>query len=458
MKRHFTKNLLTIFMILLVSTVYGQGLKITEPNAVGGSIVASHADGYGGMSGFGPGFEVFAKYNVSPRLFLTGGLGYLTITDGTMTADLFRTTLFPSVEFKAAYGLVENSKFLPFLYAGVHAFGRKNTYVLTNTDSGLGYDGAIFAGAGFEYPVNEQWSIHLMGDYRYTLTADDDPVTGSKPKYWMAKAGLTYALQPKQAGQREEMEYPTGEGEISLDDIFREDASQDIPDYADTSEEDDALALLFRPENESASMESETTENITPMEFSSADYPDTDIGQLMRNVDGLRNDMKLRSQKLDQLQNQVQANERAIAQVSGTVAGDYARNSQGSFGVPSTQDFKQNYESGLQLFYNKNYQDAIRTFRGLMTSNPDHRLSSNCQYWIGEAYNAMKQYRDAINAFSSVMSYRTSYKFDDALLMSGICYLKLGDRNTARENFTQLVSKYPDSEYAPKAMRYLGSL
>ena len=93
-----------------------------------------------------------------------------------------------------------------------------------------------------------------------------------------------------------------------------------------------------------------------------------------------------------------------------------------------------------------------------MTSNPDHRLASNCQYWIGESYNAMKQYQEALNAFNSVMSYRTSYKFDDALIMSGICHLRLGDRTTARENFQQLVSRFPDSEYAPKAMRYLGRL
>lgn len=453
MRRHFFQIIFIFIMMLLIASAYGQGFKITQPNAVGGSFVASHLDGLGGTSGFGPGFEMFAKYNVSPKLFLTGGLGYYTITDGTLTADALRMTLFPTVEFKAAYGLTEGSKFLPFLYGGLHAFGSKSHFVPLNVDSDTYYDASIFGGAGFEYAVNEKWSVHFNGDYRYVFTADADP----KPKFWMAKAGLTYALAPQQTGPREEMEYPTGEGEISLDDLFREDTSSDIPDYADTSEEDDALALLFQPENETTSMD-EVTENITPTEFSSVDYPDTDMGQLMRNIDELKNEMKVRTQQLDQLQNQVLANERAIAQVSGSVAGEYASNSRGSFGVTSTSDFKQNYEAGLQQFYNKNYQDAIRTFRGLMTSNPDHRLASNCQYWIGEAYNAMKQYRDAINAFSSVMNYRTSYKFDDALLMSGICYLKMGDRNTARENFTQLVSKYPDSEYAPKAMRYLGSL
>ena len=42
--------------------------------------------------------------------------------------------------------------------------------------------------------------------------------------------------------------------------------------------------------------------------------------------------------------------------------------------------------------------------------------------------------------------------------MSGLCYMKLGETNNARTQFQELVSRYPQSEYAPKAMRYLGSL
>ena len=159
-----------------------------------------------------------------------------------------------------------------------------------------------------------------------------------------------------------------------------------------------------------------------------------------------------RSRQISTLQNKVDANERAISQFS-----------QGRVGGTSTTytpsgDFKANYQQALQTFYNRQYQDAIQIFRSLMASNPNHQLASNCQYWIGESYNAMKQYREALNAFNSVMNYGKSFKFDDALIMSGLCNMKLGDSATARENFEQLVSRYPNSEYAPKAMRYLGRL
>ena len=113
---------------------------------------------------------------------------------------------------------------------------------------------------------------------------------------------------------------------------------------------------------------------------------------------------------------------------------------------------------GFKAFYNKKFQDSIQIFRQLMTTDPDHQLASNCQYWIGEAYNAMKDYRNAIDSFNVVLKYRKSYKLDDALIMNGLCYFKLGDKTNARDNFQELLSRFPDSEYAPKAMRYLGQL
>ena len=82
----------------------------------------------------------------------------------------------------------------------------------------------------------------------------------------------------------------------------------------------------------------------------------------------------------------------------------------------------------------------------------------SAQYWIGECYNAVGDYREAINAFNLVLNYQTSYKFDDALIMNGVTYLKIGEVELAKKNFQQLVQNYPDSEYAPKAMRYLGRL
>ena len=434
--------------------------RILKPDAVGGSFVATHLDGLGETSAAGPGLNIFIKYDLAPQFFLRIGTGIHTIYDDVLTYNNFKTTLFPVLTANVGYELISDSPFAPYILVGLQAFGFTSTVGTFTTDRF--YDGGISAGLGIRYRFNDQWAVHVGGQFRYVFTATADP----KPKHWIAQAGVSYALTPPDPGLREEIEYPLGEGEIALDDLFREETDTEGSEDAildelfgestdETTPEDDALALLFQPEEESATTE---TDNIPSTDFSAESYSNAEVSDLINRIQSLQASMEQRLQQIEDLQSQVRANERAIAAITGRVAGDYASIPGGSFGVMDASAFKSNYEAALQKFYDKQYRDAMRIFSGLMTSNPDHRLASNCDYWIGECYNAMGEYRNAIDSFGKVMNYRTSYKFDDALLMSGLCYLKIGDRITARENFQELVSRFPDSEYAPKAMRYLGRL
>ncbi len=440
MNRRMCNRFLIVMIAGLVGLASAQGFRLNKPDAVGGGLVAVHQDGVGESTSAGAGLEIFLKYNISPKFFITAGTGVYTVTDGSFQMDTFRTTLFPTAEVKAGFNLIQGSKFTPIIFFGIHGYGHKTTNK-AGTSTDLYYDGDVFAGAGFNYSINDQWSFRASGVYRYVFTQDVDP----KSKFWVAKAGLSYSLNKQDFSDREEIEYPLDSGEIVLDDLFREENSG-------TQSEQDALALLFQPENEAPGVRSETNSNASTTVVSS------DVQSLLNRIEEIKSEMDRRLMQLEDIETKVRANERAIAQVTGRVAGEYAGNAAQSFGVSNTENFKANYETALQRFYNKNYQDAIRTFRGLLSSNPDHRLASNCQYWIGECFNAMGDYQQAIEAFNAVLRFRLSYKFDDALIMNGLCHLKIGDRMAARENFQRLVSQYPDSEYAPKAMRYLGRL
>jgi tol-pal system protein YbgF len=373
-----------------------------------------------------------------------------------------KTTLFPSFEAKAGIHLMDSRSFLPFAFIGLHAFGWKSQVKILNQtyDSDMYYDGSIFAGAGFRVAINDKWAFHASGDYRYVVSADADP----KPKYWMAKAGLTYSLGYEAPTDREEMEYPVGQDELVLDDFFREDVSTAGESAAAGNrdmtrpEEEDILDALFAAEPESGG-------EVTPSEQSAVDdllaseppsnEPLSETDMLRLTIENLRSDIADRTSRIEELEAKVRENEKVIAEFSRSSAGGVAG---ASFGVADTESFKNSYQQGLQYFYNKNYNEAIRVFSSLLASNPDHRLASNCQYWIGECYHAMSQYRKAIDSFQAVMDYRRSYKFDDALIMSGVCHMKLGNKLTARENFQELLSRFPESEYTAKAMRYLGRL
>lgn len=452
-----------IVAVFFASSAMSQGLKLTQPNAVGGGLVFTNQDRGNNplltKVGAGPGLEFFVRYNINPKFSLSAATGLQTITDKILTMDRFRMTLVPTLEIKAAWNPMPENSIKPILFAGLSAFGWKSTVKLPQpigeVSSDRFYDAAVLIGGGAEVPLSENIALSISGDYRYVFSAEGD----TKPKFWVAKAGVSWALsKPAKTYKGEEIEYPMDEKEIaSLDDLFKETPTK--TGTKGTSEED-ALSLLFQPDKATESgmavpgEATESTESLSQTKNSEMiEYPDTDVGRLMARVQELKNEMGQKTQLIDDLQKQVRQNEKSIAELSGQVAGGSL-----SYGSINDSEFKSKYASALDKFYTKRYRDAIPLFEDLIKSNPRHFLASNCHYWIGESYNGLGDYRKAIDQFSTVLEYKSSYKLPAALIMSGVCYLKLGDSSTAREQFQRLINRYPDSEYAPKAMRYLGQL
>ena len=446
----------TIIYAAVMLGLYGgslaQGFNVLRPDAIGGGLVFTSLDRSVAVGqeqvGAGPGIEFLARYNINPNFQAIASTGFQTATDKMLSMDLYRITLFPSAELKAVWSPSTNSPFRPILLGGLHSFGSQTT-VKGGDKFKRVYDAAVLIGGGAEFSIDDKTSMFVSGDYRYVFTADDP-----KPKFWVAKAGLAFSLsKPAKSFRGEEIEYPMDEKEIaSLDDLFKESAStggRTSKKTGTTGTDEDALSLLFQPEQSG-----ETSESLTASENSEAtEYPDTDVGRLMAKVQELKNEMNQKSQLIDELQQQVRLNERNLAELTGQAPEGAVPS-----GAVSSSEFKKRYAAALDKFYARRYQEAIPLFQVLLRSNPKHPLASNCHYWIGESYNGMGAYQKALQEFSSVLGYASSYKLDDALIMSGVCYLRLGDSATARKQFQQLVSRYPESEYAPTAMRYLGKL
>jgi len=453
MKKFFLTLSLAVLVAGWFGSLPGQGLQLNRPDEIGGCLTAMHPDAKGiKSSSVGPGFDLFVKYKLSPTFALSVGTGYYTAMDKSFAWDVWKTTLFPSFELKGIVQPSQNNKVTPMAFAGLNSFGSKTTTKINNVTSvsKTVYDAAFVIGGGLQIALNEKTSFVVSGDYRYAFTSSED----TKPKFWAAKAGLSFALKPAARSFRreDEIEYPMGEQELAtLDDLFKEDTGK--------GSQDDALSLLFQPEQGEASTPVESEDQdlsdlfsdesdtmTTPAEESeSSAYPDTDIGQLMAKVDRMKTEMDRRSQQIDALEAKVEGGGTSYAgEAAGPALGE--------------NEFKSRYQAALDQFHMRSYREAISGFQALASSNPRHALASNCHYWTGECYNAMRDYRAALNEFKTVLSYSSSFKRDDALIMSGLCYLKLGDNSTARSQFQELVSQYPQSEYAPKAMRYLGTL
>ncbi|HWO02111.1 MAG TPA: tetratricopeptide repeat protein [Blastocatellia bacterium] len=75
------------------------------------------------------------------------------------------------------------------------------------------------------------------------------------------------------------------------------------------------------------------------------------------------------------------------------------------------------YRDALGRYNGRRYKEAIDIFQWLLLQYPNEALASNCEYWVGESYFGLGQYKDAYAAFKRVTLYSGSAKRNEALLM-----------------------------------------
>jgi len=116
------------------------------------------------------------------------------------------------------------------------------------------------------------------------------------------------------------------------------------------------------------------------------------------------------------------------------------------------------YQHGLSLHHDRNYQEAISVFMGLLNTGAPAGLESNCHYWIGECYYGMKNYKEAVAHFEQVANYTQSTKKDDAQIMTANCYRRMGDHERAKAEYQKLIDQFPASPYVDNAKADLAKM
>ena len=114
------------------------------------------------------------------------------------------------------------------------------------------------------------------------------------------------------------------------------------------------------------------------------------------------------------------------------------------------------YEAALNQFKLGNYQSSVAAFQNFLATYPDSQQVSSAQYWIGNAYYALRDYKTAIAAQQKLLaSWPDSAKAPDALLNIASCQAEMGDVKAARETLQALVKKYPGTPVAEQAKQRL---
>jgi tol-pal system protein YbgF len=390
-------------------------------------------------SGLGLGMEGYARYKISPRFFTTFAFGYGELREKTfiISNDSKYATDLITLDIKGAVNLLTEGNIMPYAYLGLGVFHFSYNGVGQNMLPGrfLGgyFDGSFIIGGGIETKINPNVALDMYMDYRFT-TGDDlnNKVWGAKDGYLNIRAGATYYLAPS-----------LGSGSRKGIDLTDGTPIQELSDEGTGESPDEELNSLI-----------EGLDNYD--EAADANLAMEEYIRLKSRVDQLNDAIQQKEHEIEELKSQLSIRKEKIAELEGNL-----RNRGGALASSlnaDLSDFATSYEQALQQYYSREFDAAIYLFSMLLETSPTHRLSSNCQYWLGECYFGQDNYSMALEAFQKVLSYEESFKKDDALLMMGRCYIQLGDKQTALTMFDRLMSEYPDSEYYQRAQRYANGL
>lgn len=177
------------------------------------------------------------------------------------------------------------------------------------------------------------------------------------------------------------------------------------------------------------------------------------LEQRSEQVDSLRRIIDNRNARLADLENKKAAAFPMSAPAPKLAAAQEKQRAQTPIRV-AQGSYANKYNAARSEFESFNYNGCIETMNSLLNENPNSPLADNAQYWIGESYYGLKQYQKAILEFQKVFSFNATDKYDDAQLMIGLCYVRLGQQEMAHSTFGDFLQTYQGSEYRGVAQRY----
>ena len=104
------------------------------------------------------------------------------------------------------------------------------------------------------------------------------------------------------------------------------------------------------------------------------------------------------------------------------------------------------YENASKFFAEERYDHAIAIYEELISIDPSSSLADNAQWWIGEALFFQNRYEEALIAYNKVFGLGDRSKEAYAQLRLGYCYLRLGEKQRAIEEFRNVEFKYPNAQ------------
>lgn len=130
------------------------------------------------------------------------------------------------------------------------------------------------------------------------------------------------------------------------------------------------------------------------------------------------------------------ADERMLGQLTGGGAG--------AASVALPDDPNSAYDLAFSKIRDGDYEAAESAMRAFITRWPQHELSSNAAYWLGETFYVRGTYEQAAKAFAEgYQKYPRGAKAEDTLLKLGLTLSALNRGPDACVTFDQLQAEFP---------------
>jgi len=116
------------------------------------------------------------------------------------------------------------------------------------------------------------------------------------------------------------------------------------------------------------------------------------------------------------------------------------------------------YDAAMLLFKAGDYKTAGVALAEFVRQYPESGYAANAQYWLGNAYYAQRDCKNAIAAQRKLLAaWPDSNKAPDALLSIASAQETMGDRKSAQRTLEDLLTKYPKSGAAASAKHRLAA-
>jgi tol-pal system protein YbgF len=110
------------------------------------------------------------------------------------------------------------------------------------------------------------------------------------------------------------------------------------------------------------------------------------------------------------------------------------------------------YEAAFNVFRNGDFAAANRLFSGFLIRYSQSGYRPSALFWMGNAQYANKDYKDAMQSFRNMLDLSPSHaRAPEAMLAIANCQVEMKEARAARRTWESLIATYPDSEAAAAA-------